>query len=260
MSTVGIIGGSGMLGRAIAQAWLDSGTVAAGDLWIANRSGDQGDFPQAVTVTADPAALVAACDSILICIPPAQVSALRLDARDKLILSVMAAVTIDDLSQLSGSARVIRAMSSPAAARRLAYSPWVAAPAATETDRAEARRLLGACGQEDALEDEALLDHFTALTGPVPGFVAWLAAAMADHATAQGVPAEIADRAVRQLLLASGEMLAKDQMTPQEHVRQMIDYAGTTAAGLVLLEQGPARKLVSEALSASAQKARDMRP
>ena len=185
---------------------------------------------------------------------------LRLPAEDRLILSVMAAVTIEDLQRLTGSARVIRAMSSPAAARRLAYSPWVAAPGASEDDRMVARRLLSACGTEDALEDEALLDHFTALTGPVPGFVAWFAAAMSEHAVAQGIPPRAADRAIRQLFRASGEMLAEDPPEAADHVRQMLDYAGTTAAGLQVLEDSPLSGLISEALNAAAQKARDMRP
>ncbi|GGF82066.1 pyrroline-5-carboxylate reductase [Mameliella alba] len=260
MSSIGIVGGSGMLGRAIAQAWLESDAVAPGDLWIANRSGTRGDLPAEVTVTDDPAALAGACDTILISIPPAGVPDLHLPAGDKLIFSVMAAVTIADLQRLTGSPRIIRAMSSPAAARRLAYSPWVAAPGASEDDRMVVRRLLSACGTEDALEDEAQLDHFTALTGPVPGFVAWFAAAMTEHAEAQGIPPEAADRAIRQLFRASGEMLAEDPPRAADHVRQMLDYAGTTAAGLQVLEDSPLRGDISKALSAAAQKARDMRP
>jgi len=39
LATIGIIGGSGMLGRAISQAILDQKVVAPADFWISNRSG-----------------------------------------------------------------------------------------------------------------------------------------------------------------------------------------------------------------------------
>ena len=83
---------------------------------------------------------------------------------------------------------------------------------------------------------------------------------MSEHAVAQGIPPRAADRAIRQLFRASGEMLAEDPPEAADHVRQMLDYAGTTAAGLQVLEDSPLSGLISEALNAAAQKARDMRP
>ena len=41
---IGIIGGSGMLGRAIAHAVLDRKVLPASDLWISNRSGSKTGF------------------------------------------------------------------------------------------------------------------------------------------------------------------------------------------------------------------------
>lgn len=258
---IGFIG-SGMLGSAILRAWIDSGTVAPEALIVANRSGTLPDVPQAraITVTTDPASLAARCGTIVLCVPPAAAPALGLHAPDALILSVMAAATLDDLTRLTGAARVLRAMSNPAAAHGMAYSPFVAAPPATRADLALARRLLGACGPCDQLADEALLDHFTAMTGPVPGFVAAFAEAMVAHAVRVGTPPEIADRAIRQLFLSAGHMLAKDAPTAAEHVQGMIDYAGTTAAGLERLRRSTLHHDVSEALTAAAEQARRMRP
>ncbi|MFZ1340469.1 MAG: hypothetical protein WAS26_15625 [Paracoccaceae bacterium] len=78
-------------------------------------------------------------------------------------------------------------MSSPAAALGLAYSPWVASDAVTEADRLLLHALLDPCGASDEVADEGHLDIFTAMTGPVPGFVAYFAASMIDYATAQGI-------------------------------------------------------------------------
>lgn len=251
-TSFGVIGGSGMLGSAIVRGLLQAGCVARGGLWIANRSGEAGPFEDGqVRVTTDARELAAACETVLYCVPPDAAEDWRIEAPDRLVLSVMAGVTRERLEEISGASRVVRAMSSPAAAMRLAYSPWIASSAVTEADRAQVRLLLGAIGLEDEVAREDHVDQFTALTGPVPGFVAFFAEAMQDYATGTGIAPEIADRAIRQLFLAAGRMLAEDPMPAAAHVQEMIDYAGTTAAGLEVMRDGPIREAVAKGLAAA---------
>lgn len=167
--TFGIVGGTGMLGRAMTTAILDKGVVRPGDFWISNRSGiaDIGAAGDGVNVTADNQVLADACDVILLCVPPAHMPALAVDARGKLVMSVMAGVSVASLKRATRTDRVIRAMSSPAAGIGLAYSPWFASGETREIDRARADRLLGACGPSDRVASEAQIECFTALTGSV---------------------------------------------------------------------------------------------
>jgi pyrroline-5-carboxylate reductase len=254
---VGVIG-TGALGGAIARAALRAGVVTTGTLFLVNRSRRAEGFADwpALAVTDDPQALVPRCDLILLAIPPAAFADLRLDARDLPVLSVMAGATVAALTRRTGSPRILRAMSSPAAEIGLAYSPVHAAPEATPADREAAARLLAACGLVDFVADEAQIDSFTALTGPVPGFVAFFARAMAEHAVGAGIAPDIADRAVRQLFRAAGTILATDPRTPAEHVTEMIAYAGTTAAGLNVLEASDATRIIDRALAAATTRAR----
>ncbi|EPX78846.1 pyrroline-5-carboxylate reductase family protein [Salipiger mucosus] len=258
LGRIGLLGGTGMLGSAIATGLIESGFAAPGDLAICSRSGRAealACYP-GLRIMTETARFCDSCDTVLLCLPPAATAGLRLPLENRLVLSVMAGVTLDGLSRISGSARLVRAMSSPAAARRLAYTPWVASPGTTEADRRGTAQLFSAIGATDRLEDEGLLDHFTAMTGPVPGFVAFFADAMIRHAEAQGVPPQVADRAIRQLFFAAGQMMAEDATPPGGHVTQMIDYAGTTAAGLQAMQDGPIREAVSEGLAAAAARAR----
>ncbi|MEZ5912893.1 MAG: pyrroline-5-carboxylate reductase dimerization domain-containing protein [Paracoccaceae bacterium] len=168
----------------------------------------------------------------------------------------MAGVTLAGLERITGHGRVIRAMSSPAAARGLAFSPYIAGPEATPADAALAHALLAACGPAEPVPDENQIDLFTALTGPVPGFVAAFAAMLADWAAARGVDPGLADRAVRQLVRAAGEVMATTAPTPAERVAEMVDYAGTTAAGLSHLATTTMAADLARALDASVDKAR----
>ncbi|WP_237220252.1 pyrroline-5-carboxylate reductase family protein [Salipiger sp. CCB-MM3] len=254
--TVGVIGGTGMLGRSLVTGLLASGEVAAEGLWVSNRSGGAEGLPDGVQATADAQALVAACDVVILSVPPAQFGALEIDASGKLVISVMAGVSAARIAEHTGAERVVRAMSSPAAARRLAFSPWCGALSAE--DRAHVTRLLGACGSTAEVPDEAQIEIFTAMTGPVPGFVAQLAASMADYAERRGVAPAVADMAVRQLFLASGEMLAGDRQTASAHVRGMIDYAGTTAAGLLAMQEAGFQDAVDAGLDAAVARTREI--
>ncbi|MCA0997674.1 pyrroline-5-carboxylate reductase family protein [Alloyangia pacifica] len=254
--TVGVIGGTGMLGRSLVTGLLASGEVAAEALWVSNRSGRAEGLPDGVLVTAEAQALVAACDVVILSVPPAQFGALEIDASGKLVISVMAGVSAARIAEHTGAERVVRAMSSPAAARRLAFSPWCGALSAE--DCAQVIRLLGACGSTAEVPDEAQIEIFTAMTGPVPGFVAQLAASMADYAERRGVAPEVADMAVRQLFLASGEMLAGDPQTASAHVRGMIDYAGTTAAGLLAMQEAGFQDAVDAGLDAAVARTREI--
>jgi pyrroline-5-carboxylate reductase len=254
---LGVIG-TGALGGAIARVALRTRVVTPDSLTLANRSGRAEGFADwpGIAVTRDPQHLAERCELLLLAIPPAALADLRLDAKGVPVLSVMAGATVATLARRTGSDRILRAMSSPAAELGLAYSPVFAAPEATAADRENATRLLTACGLVDFVEDEAQIDSFTALTGPVPGFVAFFARAMIEHAVGAGIDPAVADRAVRQLFRGAGTILATDPRTPADHVAEMIAYAGTTSAGLKVFEESDLARIVDRALAAATARAR----
>lgn len=252
---IGIIGGTGMLGSAMTTALLDRGDVQPSDLWISSRTGCAA-LPAGVRHTTGHQELVDACDLVLLCVPPAAAGDLGIEASGRLVLSVMAGLTVERLSRLTGADRVVRAMSSPAAAQGLAFSPWVASSHVSVADRARVTALFKACGSTAEVGSEDQIDLFTAMTGPVPGFVAFFAASMVDYAIARGVAPDIADQAVRQLFLGAGQLMAGGDLAPADHVKQMIDYAGTTAAGLTRLQASNVRTDLGAALDASVEKTR----
>ena len=258
--TLGIVGGSGMLGSAILRTVLDKGVLPPERIWIANRSGSAeiaADNP-GLNLTTRSQEIAENCDVILLAIPPAALGDLSLDAPDRLIISVMAGVTLETLEARTNSPRVIRAMSSPAAGIGLAYSPWCAASAIDATDVERVEALFSSCGLTDRVETEEQIECFTAITGPVPGFVAFFAEAMVEFAVARGIAPEIADRAIRQLFLGAGSMMAKGSATPAQHVQEMIDYAGTTAAGLNAMKTSFIAKDIGTGLEAAVAKTRAM--
>lgn len=255
--SIGIVGGSGALGGAIARGLLRNEFIKPEHLWISNRSGNTSGFEEGLGIrfTTRNQELADACQIVLVSVPPHLASSVDINAENRLIISVMAGVSIEQMEQQTCAKRVVRAISNPAAEIGLAYSPWCASVGVTDQDRDWARRLFEACGLTDELPDEDQIDHFTAMTGPVPGFVAYFADCMVEYAVKHGVDPAIADRAMRQLFHASGVVLAESEASPGEHVRDMIAYAGTTAAGLKAMKASPLAASIEQGLEAAYQKA-----
>ena len=245
--------GCGQLGGAIGRTLLRSGLVEPSDMWIANRSCRAAGFEAfgGLHWTTDIQELADNCAVILLALPPAVGVDLTFAAPDKLVISVMAGITSEQLIAMSGSRRVVRAMSNPAAEIAMAYSPWFAAPDVSTADKAIVSQLFETCGTTDEVLAEAQIDCFTAVTGPVPGFVAMFAEAMSQYAVSQGVEPQVAERAVRQLFLAGGHLLFESDQPASAHVQAMIDYAGTTAAGLVAMREAGISEAIATGLEAA---------
>ncbi len=255
--SIGIVGGSGELGGAIARALLRDQYVTPEQLWISNRSGNTSGFEEwlGTRFTTCNQELVDACQIVLLSVPPHLASTVGIDAENRLVISVMAGVSIEQIEQQTRAQRVVRAMSSPAAEIGLAYSPWCASAGVTDEDRDWTRGMFEACGLTDEVPNEEQIDCFMALTGPVPGFVAYYADCMVEYAVKHGIDPAIADRAMRQLFHASGVVLAESEASPGEQVREMIAYAGTTAAGLEAMKVSTLAASIEQGLDAAYQKA-----
>jgi pyrroline-5-carboxylate reductase len=257
-ANVGIIGGLGWLGGALARAWLESGTVEPTELWLSSRSGRANGFERwpGVHLTTDNQVLVARCPTVVLSVRPEDFAALRIDLSDRLVISLMAGVTTKAITAATGAAWIARALPNAAAEFRLSYSPWYAEPGLPSTDCDFVRRLLDACGMSDRVPEEAQIDYFTAFTGSGPGFVALFADAMVQHAVASGIAPEIAERAVRQLFLGAGTMIAAADASPGETVQAFVDYAGTTAAGLRAMQQSSLKADIGRGIEAAQSLAR----
>ena len=257
---IGIVGGTGQLGGAIARGLLHNQFMTPEQLWISSRSGNTATFEEGLRVrfTTCNQELVDACQVVILSVPPNLVSTLDIDAKDRLVISVMAGVSMEKIEQHTFAKRIVRAMSNPAAEIGLAYSPWCASDDLTDEDREWTRSLFGACGMTDEVGDEEQIDRFTAITGPVPGFIAYYADCMVEHAVKHGIEPTIADRAVRQLFLASGVVLSKSVISPGEHVREMVAYAGTTAAGLEVMKTSALSESIDRGLDAAYKKTQQL--
>lgn len=232
---IGIIGGSGWLGGAFAKAMLDTQFIDASHLSLSNRTGSGAIAGPAWT--RDNQALVDGSDVVVLSVRPQQFGDVAIDARGKLVISVMAGVSLATLARQTGADRLVRAMPNAAATIGACYTPWRATPAVSVEDKALVQGLFETCGQADEVRSEADIDYFCGLTGSGAGFPALLASAMISHAEGRGLPPALVRRAVLSVVTGASRLLADTD--PAQMMQALIDYRGTTAAALqTMIDRG----------------------
>ena len=176
-----------------------------------------------------------------------------------LVVSIMAGRTLRFLSgALQRPCALVRAMpNTPAAIGR---GITVAVRAARERRAARARhRLLSATGAVEWIEDEALMDAVTAVSGSGPAYVFLLAEALAQAGAAAGLPPHLAEKLARETVAGSGELLHRSPLEAATLRENVTSPGGTTAAALEVLmgEEGLA-DLMKTAIAAATRRSREL--
>jgi pyrroline-5-carboxylate reductase len=177
----------------------------------------------------------------------------------KVFVSIAAGVTLGRLEgALGGRARVIRVMPNAPAMVGQGMAALVRGRNATRADEAFALKLFRAVGDAVALEDEALLDAVTALSGSGPAYVYLFAKALADAAVAQGLPADLALRMALKTIRGAEKNMRRSPMAAAELIRIVASPGGTTEAALKQLGADGFSDIVARAIHAAAERSREL--
>ena len=255
--TLGIIGGAGWLAGALLRPALTKGAIRAEDVILSSRRPQVASFepsPQ-IRTTTDNAELARQSDVVILSVRPEDLGGVEADLSGKLVISVMARIPMAEIAKRFGCRRMIRAMPNASAEQAQSFTPWHASPEVTAEDKTFVSSFFGASGIAREVPNEPDIDYFTGLTGSGFAFPALMARAMIEHAIDNGVAPDLADVAVRQLMLGAGVYVSQSRESAAEIVRTFVDYGGTTAAGLTAMIDRGSDAVVKAGLDAAWQRA-----
>jgi pyrroline-5-carboxylate reductase len=175
------------------------------------------------------------------------------------VVSIMAGRTLQFVfDALQSRCAVVRAMPNTAAALGRGITVAVARNASA-VQRELAHRLLAAAGTVEWIEDEALMDAVTAVSGSGPAYVFLLAEALAQAGVASGLPAQLAAKLARETITGSGELLHRSALDAAVLRQDVTSPGGTTAAALdVLMAKNGLTPLMTEAVAAATKRSRQL--
>lgn len=250
--------GAGNMGGAMLAGWLESGIGTDAIVVVdprpsdamAKRLSDLGirhetSVPDGVTagvllLAVKPQVMQAALEPARSLVGPETVS-----------ISIAAGKTIAFFEEHLGGAIVRSIPNTPSMVRR-GITACVANAAVTPSMRAEADSLLAVCGPVEWVEDEALIDAVTALSGSGPAYVFYLVECMAEAGRKCGLPADLAMRLARATVSGAGELMHQSPDGAATLRQNVTSPNGTTAAALaVLMAEDGMQPLLDEAIKAA---------
>ncbi len=261
-----VLVGAGNMGGAMMRGWLASG-VGASDVIVVDPS-PRADMLEllrqhGVRHLDEPAADVEAA-VLFVAVKPQMMEKVlpglkAMKGDDTVSVSIAAGTTVATLERHLGDGAVVRAMPNTPAMVGRGITAAVPNARVSAGQRETVDRLLSVSGPVEWLEDEALLDAVTSVSGSGPAYVYLLVECMAEAGCMGGLPADLAMRLARATVSGAGEMLHQSPDTAERLRANVTSPGGTTAAALaVLMADDGLKPLMQEAIAAARKRAREL--
>ncbi len=179
---------------------------------------------------------------------------------ETLVVSIAAGRSIASFEKhLAAATAVVRAMPNTPAAIGRGMTVCCANAATSAEQRALATELLSAVGQVMWVDDEALMDAVTAVSGSGPAYVFLLAECLEAAARGAGLDADLARELARQTVAGAGELLFQSDVDAAVLRQNVTSPGGTTAAALAVLMGEPGLDdLMKRAVLAARDRSREL--
>jgi pyrroline-5-carboxylate reductase len=261
-----VLVGCGNMGAALLKGWLAQGFDPQ-RLRVVDAQHSAIEQVRALGISAEPTLDTAASDVdvLVLAVKPQQLEGLIPDCRGlvaagALVLSIAAGKPIGFFEGLlGGRPMVVRAMPNTPAAIGQGITVLVANDATGDGQRSLCETLMRAVGDVVWVDDEALMDAVTAVSGSGPAYVFLLIEALASAAVEAGLDSALADR-LALATVAGAAAYAKQSPLAAAILRQQVTSpGGTTQAALdVLMASDGLASLLHRAVRAAAHRSREL--
>jgi pyrroline-5-carboxylate reductase len=256
--------GCGKMGGAMLDGWLARG-LKASDVVVAEPVEAIRPKHAGLRLVASSSEVSEAPEIVVLAVKPQAMDATLTDLKrfaeqGSVFLSIAAGKTLGYFaSHLGAAAKVVRSMPNTPAAVRQGITVATAASGVSAAEKKRCHELLEAVGGVLWVDDEALLDPVTALSGSGPAYVFLLVEAMAAAGAKLGLTPEMAMQLARATVAGSGELL-KQSSEPAAQLRvNVTSPGGTTAEALkVLMADDGIQPVFDKALAAASRRSKEL--
>lgn len=208
-------------------------------------------------------AALAPSDVVVLAVKPQQmkdvVRQLQPHVSSQLVLSIAAGIRAVDLSRwLNGHAAIVRTMPNTPALIGKGITGMVAMAGVSQRQREAADAIMQAVGATVWLEDEALIDPVTAVSGSGPAYVFYFIEAMQQAAQEMGLTAAQGTQ-LAIATFAGAAQLAAQSSEPVSLLRERVtSKGGTTYAALTSMEASGVKEAIVKAMKAAAARGKEL--
>lgn len=245
----------GLLGKG-----FDARQISVVEISADNRARLQQDF--AVRAVENIAGGVAGSDIIVFAVKPQQLREVAQQLapmlEGQLLISIAAGIRAVDLARWAASQNVVRAMPNTPALIGSGMTGLYAMPGVRAVQREQAQHILAAVGETLWLQDEAMLDAVTAISGSGPAYVFYFIEALQQAACKLGFSAEDARRLSLATFLGASKLAASSDEDAGTLRMRVTSKNGTTERALLSMAANHVAEHIARAAGAAADRSREM--
>ena len=179
---------------------------------------------------------------------------------DQVIVSIMAGVSTRSLEELCPhiQARVVRVMPNLASHVGAGMAGVHPGRHASEADLLRAQRIFDASGKSVHVEDEALMDAVTAISGTGPAYYYFFTEALVEAARRVGLSPRYANLLAKQTCLGAARMMLESGEPPEVLREKVTSPGGTTFAALAKMRASDIFEQIVTAVVAAFERSREL--
>lgn len=238
--------GCGNMGMAFAKSFLQYNLVRTDDLLLIEKSTDRSaalKHEKAGVVVDTIGPHVGETDLIILSVKPQDFASVHEALRaiiqpGQIVLSIMAGIPIAQIQEKLNHPLVVRAMPNTPAMLGMGITGFTAAQAVDGASLRRIENLINATGRSIFLEDEAMLDAVTALSGSGPAYFYYVVKAMIDAGRQMGFDEAVSALLVKQTMLGAYHLINTADKSLDDLIKAVASKGGTTEAALRAFESG----------------------
>lgn len=256
---IGIIG-AGNMGAAFFNGLLKK--YHHGQVHICDRNADKLKETITSNCCTDVNEMLDKVNTLIIAVKPQSfnelMDSLKKPIDDKLIISIMAGVGLENLIAKTGSKRVVRAMPNLPVKTGKGLTGWIKSQDIGNEDSIKVREILNTVGSELEVQEESKLDEITALSGSGPAYFYYLTELIYDKAREFGFDHDEARKISEQTFTGAASVFNTETHPAKEFKEAVTSKGGTTEAALSYLQQNDFDKIFKDALEAAKNRSKEL--
>jgi len=257
------IAGCGNMGMIYARAFLKFESVSPDNLLLIEKNEERAEELKKlklgrVTDSSDPD--LSDCELLLLSIKPQDFNEFSIQIKgklhpDMLIITIMAGITTQKISEALQHNPVLRAMPNSPAALGMGITALYANEQVTMAALRKAENLLSATGRTILLDQEELMNAVTAVSGSGPAYFFYIVKHMIEAAKKMGLSDSHAGLLVKQTMLGSYHLINQADQSLDSLIATVASKGGTTEAALTSFENNEVGHNIELALEQACKRA-----
>ncbi|WP_347330700.1 pyrroline-5-carboxylate reductase [Marinimicrobium locisalis] len=176
-----------------------------------------------------------------------------------LLISIAAGIDAESLGRWLGEEQaIIRCMPNTPSLVKAGASGLYANRHTTDIQRRQAEQIMAAVSRVQWLDDEALMDALTAVSGSGPAYFFLVMESMIDAGVQLGLDRETATELTLQTALGAATLAQGSDVGVDELRRRVMSPGGTTEAAIASFEQNKLRETFQSAMTACAERSAEL--